>query len=250
MTCHQPITYVIRAGDNLYHLSRYYKTTVPALLGMNPGIDPYNLKIGSTLMICPGDGFHVVPENPNPPACPNPAMQIKLKEDMRQAWMEHVFWTRLLIVSITERLRDQDATTARLLRNPGDIAAVFAEYYPKNITDAIAKLLTEHLTIGSSLITALRDGQTAKADTLKRQWYMNADQMAAAFAGINPFYDQELLRQMLYTHLDLTTKEVAMQLAGNFAASINTMDEVEREALMMADYFSKGIKEQFPHQFD
>ncbi|MCL2676205.1 MAG: hypothetical protein FWE84_06495 [Firmicutes bacterium] len=73
--------------------------------------------------------------------------------------------------------------------------------------------------------------------------------MAEAFAGINPYFNRTELRTMLYRHLDLTTQEVAMRLAGNFAADIKAFDTVEQEALSMADYFSFGIMRQFPQKF-
>jgi len=247
--CHQPISYIIQSGDNLYQLSRYYRTTVPQILAMNPGIDPYNLQIGSVLALCPGDGFRLMPDNPNPPACPCAKKIMSLNNDMRMAWEQHVFWTRLLIVSITDRLNDQAATQARLLMNPGDIAGIFGEYYSADIAKTIESLLTEHLVIGADLITALRDGKKTQAADLSRRWYANADKMAAAFASINPYYDLETMRNMLRTHLDLTSEEVALRLAGNHKAEIDVFDELEREALAMADMFVSGIQKQFPHKF-
>lgn len=109
--------------------------------------------------------------------------------------------------------------------------------------------MTEHLQIGAALITALRDEQTAQAQALTRRWYQNADQMADAFSGINPFYEREVVRNMLYTHLELTTKEVAARLAGNYPEDIAAFDQVERQAMEMADYFSAGIMHQFPQRF-
>jgi len=248
MQCPNQITYTIRQGDNLYQLSRRYGTTVQALLALNPNIDPYNLILGSTIAVCPGEGF-APPPNPNPPACPNPAAQFALLSGMRKAWEQHVYWTRLFLISTAERLRDLDATTARLMRNPGDIANIFGAYYSADTAKEIEQLLTEHLQIGGALITALRDGQTAQAETLKRRWYANADKMAEAFDAISPFYQLEEVRKMFYTHLDLTTREVTARLAGNYPADIAAFDQVEQEAIRMADYFSAGILRQFPQRF-
>jgi len=162
------------------------------------------------------------------------------------AWVQHVYWTRMLLISIAERLKDLNEVTARLMRNPKDIADIFAGYYGPVAAGAIERLLTEHLQIGADLITALRDGRTADAENLKTKWYANADKMAAAFNSINPYYGLDELRNMLYTHLDLTTQEVAMRLAGNYAEDIKAFDRVEQEAVsMMADYFSFGILRQF-----
>ena len=186
---------------------------------------------------------------PDTTICPNPIKQFELLAGMRLVWSQHVYWTRLLLISIAERLKDQNATTARLLQNPADIAKIFAQYYPVSAAATIEQLLTEHLQIGAALITALRDEQTAQAQALTRRWYQNADQMADAFSGINPFYEREVVRNMLYTHLELTTKEVAARLAGNYPEDIAAFDQVERQAMEMADHFSAGLMHQFPQRF-
>lgn len=246
MNCSQPVTYIIRKGDNLYQLSLFYKTNVKSILSLNPGIDPYNLQIGSTVLICPGEGFGGM--NPVPPALKFPCPQLDLSNEMRKAWSQHVYWTRMFLISTVERLRDQNPVTARLMQNPADLATVFAGYFNPDAVKTIEKLLTEHLQIGGALITALRDGKAA-AEVLKKQWYQNADMMADAFASVSPYFERGELRKMLYSHLDLTTREVLARLSGNYMADINAFDQVEKEALMMADYFTHGIMKQFPNKF-
>jgi len=178
-----------------------------------------------------------------PPDCDRLFKQNLISAAMRIAWLDHVYWTRLLLVSIAERLKDEADTAARLLQNPADIAAVFANFYPANVTDKITALLTEHLKIGAALITALRDNKSNEANELARRWYANADDMAKAFASINPNYDYAETRKMLYSHLDKTTAEVAARLKGDYRADIAAFEDVKNEAVEMADYFSKGLAE-------
>ena len=175
--------------------------------------------------------------------------QLFLLNHMRLLWEQHVYWTRMLLISIAERLKDQPYVTDRLLRNPYDIADIYADYYGEAVAKTIAQLLTEHLQIGAALITALRDKKTAEAKDLTNKWYANADKMADAFSSINPYYDRDELHKMLYTHLDLTTREVEMRLAENYKADIEAFDRVEQEAISMADYLSSGIIKQFPDKF-
>jgi hypothetical protein len=244
MNCPQQITHAIRRGDNLFQLSRRYQTAVPDILALNPGVDPYNLPVGSTITICSGA------RRAEAPACePDCAKKMALASQMRLAWLQHVYWTRMLIISIAERLRDQQAVTNRLLQNPGDIADIFAEFYPPETAAAIEGLLTEHLKIGGDLITALRDGNSAQAATLNRQWYRNADQMADAFSSINPYWDREALRRMLYEHLDLVKQETTVRLNQNYAQDIEVFDNAEKQALAMADMFTDGLMKQFPQRF-
>jgi phage terminase Nu1 subunit (DNA packaging protein) len=175
--------------------------------------------------------------------------QAALKEDMRFVWLQHVYWTRMLIISIAEHLKDEADVTARLMQNPADIADVFAQYYPADTANEIERLLTEHLKIGAELITALRDGKTIAAAGLDQDWYRNAEEMARFFNSINPHLVYNDLRDMLFTHLDLTKDEAAKRLAGDYAGDIIAFDAVEREALAMADMFTLAIFEQFHKQF-
>jgi len=219
------------------------------ILSQNPNIDPYNLQVGASIIISPGEDFIAQQDYNSPPVCPDFYKQNELINSVRLAWEQHVYWTRMLLVSIAEKLKDQNDVTNRLLQNPYDMAKIYAGYYTVEIAKKIAQLLTEHLQIGAALITALRDKKSAEADNLSRQWYINADKMVEMFSGINPYYKHEELRKMFYNHLQLTTQEIAMRLAGNFKADIQAFGKVEQEALSMADYFSSGIMKQFPNKF-
>ena len=44
--------YYIQRGDTLFQLARRYRTTVEAILEINPGLDPNNLQIGQRIKIC------------------------------------------------------------------------------------------------------------------------------------------------------------------------------------------------------
>ena len=234
----EPTFYTIQPGDNLYQIARRYNTTVPVILAQNARLNPSRMTAGMTIQIAPA-------ATTNPTYHEEPRLPLALSNDMRLAWEQHIYWTRMVLISIAAHLPDLNDTVNRLMQNPGDLADIFACYYPA-ARNTLEQLLTEHLQIGGDIMTALRDGHTAQAQALTTQWYANADQMAAAFRSINPYYDLETTRKMLYEHLALTTKEVELRMAGNYAADITAFADVERAALMMADYFTTGIARQFP----
>ncbi len=66
IACPGGIVYTIRAGDTLNALASRFGTTVPAILGANPGLNPYNLQIGQAICIpntpasCPGGTFYTI----------------------------------------------------------------------------------------------------------------------------------------------------------------------------------------------
>ncbi|MGN1327176.1 MAG: LysM peptidoglycan-binding domain-containing protein [Clostridia bacterium] len=233
-----PILYTIRPGDTLYDLALMYGTTVQELMNTNLGLDPYNLQIGQQIYIYPRSNNRWISVN-----------QSNLLEQMNIAWMEHILWTRLFLISVAESLADLEPTKARLLENPKDIADIFRKYYGNSIANTIERLLTEHLVIGGDLIVALKNGNQKLANELNTKWYKNADDMAEAFSRINPFYPREELRQMLYEHLRLTTSEVSNRLKKDYAADIRAFDMVQREILKMSQFFVNGIVRQFPNLF-
>ena len=175
--------------------------------------------------------------------------EVSLLEAMNIAWIEHILWTRLLLISIAENLNDLDSTRNRLLQNPKKIADIFRIYYGDKIGSEIQDLLTEHLQIGEKLIVALKNNNQTLARTLNDEWYKNADKMADAFSSINPFYPKEQIRKLLYDHLKFTSDEVSARLKKDYVVDIKAYDMVQKEILNMSYFFVHGIVNQFPNMF-
>ncbi len=236
-----PIIHTIRPGDTLYNLAIQYGTTVQDIIDTNLALEPYNLRVGQQIYIYPNYN-----QNNNYWVSMN---EVRLLEKMNLVWEQHIMWTRMLLISIAENLKDLEATQTRLLRNPKDIADVFRPYYGNNVASEIQRLLTEYLAIEKDLIVALKNKDQEQANELSTKWYQNADRMAEAFSSINPFYPKEEIRRMLYEHLRLTTEEVNARLRGDYVADINAYDRVQKEILKMSRFFVDGIVRQFPNLF-
>ena len=279
MYCQNKIVHTIQAGDSLYKLSRQYHTTVTELILGNPGVNPYNLQIGMQLFICPGEGY-VPQQNPgggnmgggtgnpgggnmgggtgNPgggsmgggtgnPGSNNETESeredsiLRLNEDMRLAWLNHVYWTRMYLMSAVADNAEQQAVEERLLETADEITDVFARYLPIATTRQLRNLLTEHIEIAGQIIQALKAKNMSDYDALVKEWYRNANQMAALFASHNPYFESRETRNMLLNHLDLTREEIEQQVNGEYEQSIDVFRDVEQQALAMADYFARGL---------
>ena len=141
-----PILYTIRPGDTLYNLAMQYGTTVQSIIDTNIALNPYDLRVGQQIYIYPNDA-----QNESYWVSMN---QVQLLKQMNLVWEQHIMWTRMLLISIAENLKDLEATQTRLLRNPKDIADVFRRFYGNAVANRIQQLLTEHLVIGKELIVA------------------------------------------------------------------------------------------------
>lgn len=173
------------------------------------------------------------------------AKQQQLQESFLRLWTEHVMWTRFFIVSAVFGLSDLDEVEKRLLQNPADFAALLRPLYGTQTAAKFQKLLTEHLIIAGKLVNAAKVGQSAEADEIRKQWYQNADEIAAFLSGINPYWREKAWQTMFYDHLKMTENEAAQILSGKYEASISEFDAIQKQALEMGSYMASGIMRQF-----
>ena len=175
--------------------------------------------------------------------------EVELMEHLRLLWEQHVAWTRMTIISIAESLPDVDLVTKRLLQNPIDFELALKPFYGEKLAFELAQLFIDHLVIAAELVKAAKAGDEAAAAAAEKRWYANADEIAAFLGRINPYWSEENWRMMLYEHLSLTKSEAVAMLTAKFEVGIEVYDEIELQALMMADVMAAGIIKQFPEAF-
>lgn len=92
-------------------------------------------------------------------------------------------------------------------------------------------------------------GDNKAAEDAEREWYANADEIAALLGSINPYWSEESWKAMLHTHLVLVKAEAVDMLTKDYAAGIAVYDEIESQSLEMADMMFQGIIKPFPNEF-
>lgn len=174
---------------------------------------------------------------------------IELSNKFRLLWEQHVYWTRIVIMGIVFDLPDLDCSTKRLLRNAPDFAEVFCSYYGRTNANEFKGLITDHLTIAGKLVSAAKVGNNEEAKIQERKWYENANDIVCFLNYINPYWSTKKMRAMWYSHLDLTKNEAIAIISNKYCDSVKIFDQIEQEALKMADCFTKGIAQQM-HSLD
>ena len=236
-------SYTIQSGDSLWLLAQRFHTTVQELMSANPGIDANNLRIGQTICIPHRYG----PMSVHPFSRGIHGTEQALSNQLRLLWEQHVYWTRMVILSMALGLPDAEVVTGRLLRNPKDFEAALRPYYGKDSAAKFAELLTSHLTIAAELVQAAKAGDSDAVAAAEKRWYANADQIASFLSSINPYWSAQEWQKMLYDHLAMTKNEAVDLLTQKYADSISVFESIEQEALAMADRMTQGIRKQFPH---
>ncbi len=121
--------------------------------------------------------------------------------------------------------------------------------YGDSAASRFEELLTSHLTIAAQLVSAAKAGDARAAADAEQMWYANADEIAVFLGRINPYWSMQQWQTMLYEHLALTKTEAVNILTGKYAEGISVFDQIEMQALEMADVMTYGIVMQFPDVF-
>lgn len=235
--------HIVKRADTLYKLSKYYDVPLNAIVAANPGVNAYNLLIGQMLTIPAGNAI------PPSGTADITSSQIALRNMWRKLWQEHVAWTRMTVIAAIAGSPDLNQTVERLLRNATDMGAALATYYGSDNGQVFSELIREHLALALQLVQAAKTGDAAAAQNIEKQWYANADKVVGFLNSINPYIASAPFKSMFYEHLALTKSEAEAQLAGDYAKSSALYDQIENQALDMADVIADSIIRQFPDQF-
>nr|WP_240793368.1 acetylglutamate kinase [Psychrobacillus vulpis] len=155
----------------------------------------------------------------------------------------------MTITSIVFNLPDLQVVQERLLRNATDMGNSIRPFYGDQTADRYTELLMEHLVLAAELVTAAVKGDAKKAKEKEKEWYRNADDIAVFLSSINPYLSKEEVQKMFYTHLALTKNEAVSMIQKKYKESVQLFDQIEEQALEMADMISGAIIMQFPYMF-
>jgi hypothetical protein len=271
------IQYTIRPYDTIWMLAQIFNTTVDSIMELNPGIDPRNLMIGQVITIRPGyqyyPSFSGTPSNQSDRdrvdqnrmdqdrTTQNRMDQNRIDQNMmddmdsdfmdlhdyiRLLWDQHAEWTRMTVMGLVHNLPEADLITQRLLRNPMDFADALAPFYGEANAQKFGQLLTDHLTIAAEIVKASIANDNNTVNDADKRWRANAEEIASFLASLNQYWNEEDWSAMLNEHLDLLSENIDQMVSGDYADSIEGYDEIELQALEMADVMSEGIVLQFP----
>lgn len=261
MNCQNRISYLIRQGDTLYNIAAHYGTTVENILTSNPHLNIYNLRIGELITFCIDKDIADI-NNMYPTGGTNEIItsgdqdndyvitlpELDLNNDIRMFLTQHCFWIRMLMISITEELKDVSEINARILRITKNISSMYRNYYGNAAAGNMERLLSNHLRLNIDLINAYKnkDGQESELD---RRKYSNIDELASLLSGMNPFHTFDEIQGLFIIQFDLFKKMLNMHLTGNHSSEIAAFDNLEQQALVTAELLTNGMVNQFPDAF-
>lgn len=228
------VIHVVQPGDNFYRLAQRYQTTVPDIIMRNPGVNPYNLPVGTRLRICSGQMEDPLQKD-----------ELDLNNDMREAWSRHGFLGTLYLLSLYYALPNVEVIQESVEKTPEEIASVFGKFYSQVMVNQLTSLLKEHVQLTSDMMKALRDGESDEAEKIEQEWRANADRIARMLSSANANYNYEELARMLNMHLDLMKRQMTTDLNNQYEDFMKATNENDRHMLHIADALTEGLVKQF-----
>lgn len=174
---------------------------------------------------------------------------LNLNNELRRLWQEHILWTRFTVLALINNTSDLELVTKRLLQNPSDFEKLLSDFYDISTSREFERLLREHLTIATDVVKAAASKNTDEFNRLNEMWHKNADEIAALMNKMNPYWEYEMVRNMMYDHLNLLLSEITAIINGDIQSSIDFYNATEMQAYAMADVFRDGIISQFNDRF-
>lgn len=232
----QMITHEIVRGDTLYRLAQKYKTTVPLILLANPGVDPYNLQVGTRLKICKGN-WHVQ----------KPSMdEIQMSGDFLQAMLKYVGWLKVYLISLSGSADRQREAAQKAEQAANGVVDVLAAFYP----EAVTMKLREHFARGYTLdlmsyANATNNRDNMAAENFEERISEHAEKTAELLAQYNRFYKKENIEEALEELPEVAEEIVLAARGGNIAAEFAGFDKMHVWAEEVAGYLAEGLRREF-----
>ena len=177
-----------------------------------------------------------------------PGPHVASKEISRQLsalWSQHVNWTKSLIVSSVMNLPDVNFVTKRVMKNAMDFITFFLPYYGNEASFAAGNLLREHLEIAAKIIDAGKANNVQAGNDLMVKWTANANNLAIVFSRMFSSWAYDTIKNMLNEHIRLTQIEITSYIQRQYDQFIQTFDEIDKQAMIMAHFSADGMIRQF-----
>ncbi len=161
--------------------------------------------------------------------------------NIRNFWFEMAAWTRAYFISRYTGIGAAEESYRRLNRTVEDYVARLRPFFGDKITEEYLQLLYTHNSLIASLVSAQLEGNTDAAGNITMQLYQNADERAKYLSSINPFWEENELRNRLYRYTQSTLEEMTTFLRRDFARNTDIFKRLLTQSESTGDYFSQGL---------
>lgn len=167
--------------------------------------------------------------------------QMNLIFHIRNLWREMATWTRAYLISRTTGMGSPEEVFNRLYRIPREFGNLLQLILGNQIAEQYVQFLSLQLVLIREIIDAQLAGDVDLVNEKVRQLYANAEDRVNFITSANPFWDETVVRNFIYTYHQYTLEEINAFLIGEYQMSIDIYDRLLQLADSIGDYFAQGL---------
>jgi len=156
-------------------------------------------------------------------------------------WIHFATWIREYLASIYAGFGNQEAVMQRLNRISTEFGNIFGIVFGVHVTEKYINLISDFIKILESFVTAQINGDANAVNEYTKQLYNNADQSAAFLSQINPYWQENEWKSLLYEFIRLTIQESSTLLDKEYTKNIDVFDKILSHTSEIGDYYSQGL---------
>lgn len=162
--------------------------------------------------------------------------------DIRMFWFELVTWVRNYMLGVYLGIGgDLDQILARLRQVPAEYVDLLRGIFGDQISDDYLDLFNTYIDLVVAFVNAQIEGDIDELNRLTPLFYENENERAAFLAEINPFWEEEELRNRLHNLLQATIDESTTFLSGAYARNVDIFSRILDQAESMSNYLAEGL---------
>lgn len=170
-----------------------------------------------------------------------PTAYFNMIKDFRSQRTEWTYLTRFYIVARIAGLADEGYVTQRFYELIRRMKEKFELVLGTEIANEILNLFSIYTIRMQELLNAILSGDQAAIEVQMNEFRQYEDTVAAYLGSINPYWDETVWKELLNTSAELTIEESYDFYRKDYAAAMQTFEELLYSSLAIGDYFALGL---------
>lgn len=170
-----------------------------------------------------------------------PLNRLTLFFESRIIWRDFATWIHTYLASVFAGFGNQDSIEVKLKEVVTKFGIILSTIFGGQIGEQYNNLILNLINTFKALVNAQISGDANAVNEYSTQLYENADQIAAFLSKINPYWDENEWKTLLYQLNKLIIEDSTRFLNQEYTQTIETFDKLLNLTSLMGDYYSKGI---------
>lgn len=159
----------------------------------------------------------------------------------RMLWRDMATWLTIYMFSLYGGYGNHDVIEEKLYQLPLEYGNIMKLIFGDRVSEDYINSLSNYIIILGNLLHAQLAGDEEAAGNYTRQLYSNIDQRAKFLAQINPYWQEDNWRALLYTFNNMLLEDSTSLLTQQYQQNILIFDRLLSQSTIIGDYFSEGI---------